>query len=451
MPAYFGDYDTTETVIIPFNTFSSNDPSASVTVTDLAASDVEIHKDGGTTQRASDNGVTVSIDFDSVTGNHIVSIDLSDNSDAGFYAAGSRYQVRLEGITVDGATLNVWIGTFSIGCTLRPTTAGRTLDVESGGCAGIDWGDVANKTTANDLSATDIQLCDTVTTNSDMRGTDSAATAAELAKVPKSDGSASWNATALAAIEGECQDAIEGNNLDHLLKIPVSDESELGDEGGNEVVASTIMALMLANSGDAGDYNYTTDALEAIRDKLTDIETDTAEIGAAGVGLTEAGGDGDHLTEAGGTGDQLTAVATAANLATAQADLDTITGADGVTLATAQGNYAPAKAGDAMDLVANAVDATSVATGAIDADALAADAVTEIWAKAMSDLAAGAPSATCSVLTAINYLYEAWRNKTETTSSEIAVYKDDGSTKLTESDISDDGTTFTKGEYGAVD
>jgi hypothetical protein len=50
---------------------------------------------------------------------------------------------------------------------LQPTTAGRTLDVTAGGAAGIDWGNVENKTTANDLSGTDIQLCDTVTTNTD--------------------------------------------------------------------------------------------------------------------------------------------------------------------------------------------------------------------------------------------------------------------------------------------
>ncbi|MHA2064957.1 MAG: hypothetical protein ACXABY_11335 [Candidatus Thorarchaeota archaeon] len=174
---YLGDYDTTETVVIPFNTFSSDDPSASVTVTDLAQGDIEIHKDGSTTQRSSDSGVAVTINFDGITGNHIVTIDLSDNSDAGYYAAGSRYQVRLEGITVDGATLNVWIGTFSIGCVLRPTTDGRTLDVSSGGAAGVDWANVESPTTAVDLSQTDIQLCDTVTTNSDMRGTDSAALA----------------------------------------------------------------------------------------------------------------------------------------------------------------------------------------------------------------------------------------------------------------------------------
>jgi hypothetical protein len=104
-------------------------------------------------------------------------------------------------------------------------------------------------------------------------------------------------------------------------------------------------------------------------------------------------------------------------------------------------------------IAAGAITAASIAADAIDADALAADAVTEIWAKAMSDLAAGAPSATCSVLTAINYLYEMWRNKTVTdgTNSEIVVYKDNGTTKLCEADISDDGSLFTKSEFGAAD
>jgi len=114
-----------------------------------------------------------------------------------------------------------------------------------------------------------------------------------------------------------------------------------------------------------------------------------------------------------------------ATIATAQADLDTITGTSGVL----------------------------IDTDAVDADSLKTDAITEIWSKAMSDLAAGAPSSTASVLTAINYLYEYWRNKvvTDKTNSEIVVYKNDGSTKLIESNISDDGTLFTKGEFGAAD
>lgn len=55
-------------------------------------------------------------------------------------------------------------------------------------------------------------------------------------------------------------------------------------------------------------------------------------------------------TTIGSAGAGLTALATAAALATAQADLDTITGSDGVTLATVQALYAPAVAGNAMAL-----------------------------------------------------------------------------------------------------
>lgn len=48
-------------------------------------------------------------------------------------------------------------------------------------------------------------------------------------------------------------------------------------------------------------------------------------------------------------------VATEAKQDTAQSDLDKLTGADGATLATAQANYAPAKAGDAMGLSNDAI------------------------------------------------------------------------------------------------
>lgn len=40
---------------------------------------------------------------------------------------------------------------------LTPTTEGRELDVTATGAAGIDWGNVENKTTANDLTGTNIK------------------------------------------------------------------------------------------------------------------------------------------------------------------------------------------------------------------------------------------------------------------------------------------------------
>lgn len=104
---------------VPFHTFDSNDPSASVTISGLATTDIEIYKDGSTTQRASDAGYalldTDGIDFDSVTGIHGVEIDLADNTTAGFFEAGSQYWVVIASITVDAATINFIPVTFRIG------------------------------------------------------------------------------------------------------------------------------------------------------------------------------------------------------------------------------------------------------------------------------------------------------------------------------------------------
>ena len=61
---------------------------------------------------------------------------------------------------------------------LAPTVAARTLDVTTGGAAGLDWGNIENQGATVDLSATDFQLVDTCTANTDMRGTDSALLAA---------------------------------------------------------------------------------------------------------------------------------------------------------------------------------------------------------------------------------------------------------------------------------
>ncbi len=110
MVAYYGDFPEDDTVNIPFNTFDSNDPQASVTITNLANADIMVHKDGGLTQIATD-GATVVIDFDSITGNHMITIDTSVSAD---YSTGSEYAVRIEGTTVDAGTINAWVGSFSI-------------------------------------------------------------------------------------------------------------------------------------------------------------------------------------------------------------------------------------------------------------------------------------------------------------------------------------------------
>ena len=108
---------------IPFATYDSNDPSASVTITGLAVTDIEIYKDGGTTQRASDAGYvlldTDGIDFDAVVGIHGFSVDLADNTTANFYESGSQYWVVVTAITVDAATISGAIVGLSFGSARR--------------------------------------------------------------------------------------------------------------------------------------------------------------------------------------------------------------------------------------------------------------------------------------------------------------------------------------------
>lgn len=92
--------------------------------------------------------------------------------------------------------------------------------------------------------------------------------------------------------------------LDHLVSASVT---------GTDITDNSIVAKLVSSSATADwdDYANTTDSLQAIRDR-----GDSAWVTATGF-------------------------ATSAALATAQSDLDILTGSDGVTLATSQPNYAP--------------------------------------------------------------------------------------------------------------
>jgi hypothetical protein len=86
------------------------------------AADIRIYRgaDGAAisaTQRSSSNGITMTSPFDSLTGVHEVDIDLTDNTDAGFYASGYQYTIVLApDETVDSATLTgVVLGYFEVG------------------------------------------------------------------------------------------------------------------------------------------------------------------------------------------------------------------------------------------------------------------------------------------------------------------------------------------------
>lgn len=164
-----------------------------------------------------------------------------------------------------------------------------------------------------------VVLTDTCTTNSDMVGTDNAAlasvcTEARLAELDAANiptdlsnietdtqdlqtqiGTAGaglsslggMSATMKAQVQGECDDAMLGRKLDHLMDAAVT---------GTDIADNSVIAKLVSKSAiaDWDSYSNTTDSLEAIRDKQTDIETDTqdlqTQVGTAGAGLTGLGG-----------------------------------------------------------------------------------------------------------------------------------------------------------------
>lgn len=105
------------TIIIPFTTYGSS--GESLTMSGLATSDVKVYKGTSMTERASASGFTLldtdGIDIDSVTGLHGLSIDLADDTTAGFWQAGSDYFVVIDSITVNTQTVRFIAARFRIG------------------------------------------------------------------------------------------------------------------------------------------------------------------------------------------------------------------------------------------------------------------------------------------------------------------------------------------------
>jgi hypothetical protein len=218
------------------------------------AADVLIYKNGSASQKTSTNGVTMTSPFDSIVGLHCVTIDTSnDTGDGGFWVAGAVYTLVLspDSETIDGKTaLNV-IGQFGIELAevLRPTTAGRQLDVSAGGEAGIDWANIGSPTTAVNLSATNIDTDQVV------------------ASVSGAVGSVTG---AVGSVTGAVGSVAAGGLTAASFAANAITAAKLDPDVTTELQAGLATAAALA-------------VVDGIVD---DILLDTAEIGAAGAGLT---------------------------------------------------------------------------------------------------------------------------------------------------------------------
>lgn len=159
MSRHLGDYATSTTLYFMFTTYR---PSTGAAYTLAGTPVVRVYKNGSTTQHTTTYSVTA--DFDSVTGLNYFTIDTS--ADGTFYSSGGQFSCVLEAGTVDSVSIaGTVVGTFTLNAeaALRPTTAGRTLDVSTGGEAGIDWANIGSPTTTVDLSGTSTRALEPTT------------------------------------------------------------------------------------------------------------------------------------------------------------------------------------------------------------------------------------------------------------------------------------------------
>ena len=425
--ASLGDFDAGSTLYFKFTTFR---PSTGAPFTLAGTPAVSVYKDASTTQSTA--GVTLTADFDTVTGLNHVAIDTS--ADGAFYAVGSFFDVVVTTGTVDSVSaVGVVVGRFTLRKTacLKPTTAGRTLDVSAGGEAGIDWANVGSPTTTLNLSGTTIKaVTDRVSANTDQLAGQTVTAAAGvtfpssvasptnitqatgivLAATTHTGAVIPWNAAWDAEVQSEVQDAIEVNHLDHLLaatydpasKPGVADAlmNELVQDNGAGVSQFTTIALELAPSGGGGGTtDWTANERTAIRSILgiptsgttptdptagiLDTIRDTFPANFAALGINGSG----HLsrvtlvdtcttnTDMRGTD---SAALAASWTATRAGYLDSVVLAANANQRTVQVTGNNHVAAVIHDLQAAVINNTHFAAGALDDNALAASAATEI-------------------------------------------------------------------------
>ena len=164
-----GDFDSGAVIYGKFTTYN---PSTGAPFTLGGTPALSVYKDNSTTQTTT--GVTLNADFDSVTGLNHFAIDTSD----AFYSVGSFFDIVITTGTVNSVSaVGSVVGRFTIRKTacLKPTTAGRTLDVSSGGEAGIDLANVGSPTQTLNLSGTTISTSQVVASVSGAVGSVTAA------------------------------------------------------------------------------------------------------------------------------------------------------------------------------------------------------------------------------------------------------------------------------------
>lgn len=376
-----------ETIYLPWATFAAA-TGAPTAMTNLAVGDIKVYKNGSTTERASTSGFTLldtdGQDFDALTGINGVSIDLADNTTAGFWEAGARYVVVIGDVTADAQTLRFVWGTFQIGvngATLNTSiaslssqtsftlTAGPAEDDALNGCV-VYMHDVASSVqggfaVVNDYTGSTKTVTLTAGTTYTAAATDN------ISVFPPSN--TRWIATTAQAVPGAT---------------------------GGLFIAGTNAATTIT----------------------TGLTTNLTGNVSGSVG---------SVTASVNTGQLAGQTVNAAGAVTFPSTVASTTNITAGTITTVTNLTNAATAGDLTATMKTSVNAEVL-------DVLNVDTFAEP--------AQGAPGATITLAAKLGYLYKFLRNKKTQTSAVFSVFNDDAATVDHKAAVSDDGTTTTVGE-----
>lgn len=333
-PVFFTTHAQTGAMVAPSTAFEITDGD----------SDIRVYKDNSATQRTSGAGFTMVSPFDAIVGLHLVTFDLSDNTDAGFWAVGSRYTVVLTADeTVDGlSVLGTVIGRFRI--MAAENTAGEPV---------VDVKRISGDATAADNAEAFFD------------GTGYAGTGNVIPSVTTVTGNVNGSVASVTGAVGSVTGAVG------------SVTGAVGSVAAGGITAASFGAAAIDAAAIApnaiGASELAADAVAEIADAVWD-EAASGHLVAGSFGV-QCGTDIDDILVDTGTTLQAEVDGIQADTEDIQARLPT---------ALVSGRI-DASVGE---MAAAVVTAGVVAAGAIDADALAADAVAEIadgvWDEALS-------------------------------------------------------------------
>lgn len=294
--------------------------------------------------------------------------------------------------TLTAAQVQTELGTYGA---LKPTTASRTLDVSAAGNAGVDWGNVENPTSANNLSGTNI------------------ATNQVVASVSGAVGSVT------------------------------------GNVGGNVAgsVGSVTAGVTVTTNNDKTGYSLSAAAIAAIWAALTSALTTVGSIGKLLVDNIDAT-ISSRLASGSYTAPP-TAVQNRQEMDTNSTKLANLDATVSSRLASASYTTPPTAIQNRQEMDSNSTKLANL-DAAVSTRATPAQVNTEVVDALATDTyvqpGQATPPATTTLAIMLSYIYKAVRNRNTQSSTQYSLYNDDTVTVDQKATTSDNGTTFDRGE-----